>query len=183
MSNEQFNLTEDQKLFAIKFIEDPQNPFDVAVEVLGNRKEALQVYHSWSQDPEIRRFSDHHIQTSSDNVLVSNDRYMDSDKDIISSDREKNMFVKEVRDIFFKRRLDPELKYKYAKLIGDWFGLVQNPVGNGANIQINNIAPPVMKVVDKGTDDSWEQKLAERQKFLTDQSAMPIEVEIEENNE
>jgi hypothetical protein len=148
-----------KKKFAYNLLIDPDNPFQVAKDLLDDplnpdpniNGEALRMAALWVKDP---------IVVAEKEQLVKNNgakHFLPSKEDY---SRELLGHAREAKDY--------DTKHKFYKLYGESQGLIEKPTTNiTANVQ--NIANRVMVVKQVGNDNDWEAKLkAQQEKLISD---------------
>jgi hypothetical protein len=142
------NINEQKKLFAREFLKSNEAFKAARVVCRDDMPRALDMASSWPSDPVVRE-------------------YMDA----IVSDEGEMKFLPQKSDaaglaweLANNPRSETETRIKALKLYAEICSFIEKPQ---TNLQVNNMTNnQVMLVADHGTDQQWEQKLAEQQRQL-----------------
>ncbi|PCI28879.1 hypothetical protein COB55_03265 [Candidatus Wolfebacteria bacterium] len=163
--------TTNKKMFAM-LIAKKQDPFFAAIEVLGSRTKASDIYLKWMEDPLV-------IECKKEFIRI--EEGIQEEAGVASSgDKEFDDFNAELLAIFRSHGNLMDDRLKAGKMYAEINGYIKKaePI---TNVQINHHQSPVMIVHRNGdTDEDYENKLATHSKKLMDGSLDDIEVEIED---
>jgi len=141
---------EEKKAFAFQLIENPNDPFQAALNVFpSNTTRALRIAHEWKNDKDVIEFKKQYLK---------------------SEDALKNVATKAelARETWRRLQAIPAEEVDAFVKIGDLFGKIMGYIQKPeTNVVVNNqIDNRVMVVKDLGTNEEWEVKAAAQQRNL-----------------
>ena len=166
MSNK---LTELQRWFAIEWSKNLDNPFLALANRVGEAK-ASEVYAEWINNEDIKNFRIGYQEIIDKEGI---------DPDLMVGEDDKSSFARELLSTFLDKDVDANIRIKYGELLAKVNNYIAKPEAV-TNVQINHV-PPVMRVPSIGTDDNWEKNLVAKQEKIMDQSAMPVDIKVIED--
>lgn len=141
-----------KKEFAAALIRWPDDPVRAATAVVGgDTQRAVQISIRWPRDPDVIAYRKELLEEHGAEAFTMS----------------KAEVINKLADLADTAR-DSKDKIAALRQIAEIRGFIEKP---GTKIEVNNVAPRVMIVRESGSDEEWEQKLAEQQEKLTDAAA------------